>query len=136
MRYASLIAFIALLPTLALADPNPNQLGLCYLFEKDVMKKAIPCVIGSGNDDAGNFYSVLYNIAATPVRIEDNLGHAGPRRITLNGAEAETYARDTSGHEVDRKTAYRASPDQRASFLSCFRTHNSTTSYCFTRQAM
>lgn len=115
---------------------NPDHLGICYLFEKDEMKKIAPCVLSSGNDEHGNFFTVMHNLATDPVRIEDNLGHNAERLITLNGRRAEVFSRDLRGHALTREQSYTATPEEHENFLTCFRTKDSTTSYCFKRSEM
>lgn len=60
MKFAiALLLCIGGVSLLSHARPNPDQIGVCYLFQGDSLKKKDVCVISSGSG-AGGYYINLY----------------------------------------------------------------------------
>lgn len=51
---------LLLLSSLAVASPNPDQLGICYLFNKNTLVNKGVCVVSSGGGAGGFYYNIDY----------------------------------------------------------------------------
>src|SRR5262249_40674497 len=87
-----LFSIILMLCGLAKAHPNPDKLGMCYVFNKDDFQKVVPCVVATGSG-AGALYQALYWPDGKKTYVEENT-MTSPFPVSVDGQPAERYNRD------------------------------------------
>jgi len=104
----------------AIARPYPDEVGVCYRFEGDVLVQHEPCIISAGYG-AGAHYAILHwsDDRSTEIYLlntcfdRQEFDAAGFCAYQLDENEAEAYERDvflnvSTVDDPDNMTCYRA----------------------------
>lgn len=104
------------------ARPYPDSLGICYLFQDDVLDLIQPCVISQGYG-TGEQYTILHwsNGKKTTILINVTEQHG----VTVDGEKAESYIRDSSWYNRVEQ------PDSDDDVIFCERILATDNSVCY-----
>jgi len=105
------------------ARPYPDSLGICYLFQGDMLDLIQPCVISQGYG-TGEHYTILHWSNGKKTTILTNVlteQHA----VTVDGEKAESYTRDSSWYNLVDK------PDSDDDLIFCERILATDNSICY-----
>jgi hypothetical protein len=126
--YVLLMASGVLVATTVRARPNPDQVGVCYVFQDDTQVQMEPCVILAGYG-AGAWYVVLNwsNRSQTTINMinfcpEGNYDERSFCGYTVDEQDAEPYFRDVFLQITTIKD-----PDN----MDCYRVGTTTNSICY-----
>ncbi|MEQ8384317.1 MAG: hypothetical protein RH949_18350 [Coleofasciculus sp. A1-SPW-01] len=105
------------------ARPYPDSLGICYLFQGDILDLIQPCVISQGYG-TGEHYTILHWSNGKKTTILTNVlteQHA----VTVDGEKAESYIRDSSWYNRVEQ------PDSDDDLIFCERILATDNSVCY-----
>jgi hypothetical protein len=107
----------------ASARPNPDRLGICYVFAAGKLSLRAPCVVSPGYG-AGAQYVAL-TIGTRQYNLEfPNLKPDQPP--TLDGRAALAYRRDASFLAV-----LKGKPEEGEEYVDCVKTRDGRTDLCY-----
>ncbi|WP_339096067.1 hypothetical protein ACINK0_11995 [Deinococcus sp. VB343] len=106
----------------ALARPNPDRLGICYVFGANKLSTRAPCVVGSGYGAGAQYLNLTIEGQEYYAEFPNLRPDMTP---TLNGKLALEYERDTSFLGI-----LKGQPLEGEDYMPCIKTKDGKTDVC------
>jgi hypothetical protein len=119
------LALLALLTLgFASARPNPDRLGICYVFTAGKLSLRAPCVVSPGYGAGAQYVALTIGTRQYDVEFPNLRPDQPP---TIDGRAALSYRRDASFLEI-----LKGRPVEGEEYLDCVKTRDGKADLCYT----